>query len=124
MNVSAVSVFSVLAGANRPCAFFAARISPVSRSPMTYDEACTAGGGAIPGTRLVTTPAPASRGPPTTVVSSWAAEAGIAASVKHTAPATVAHTSRWRELPTARRRARVRGNRAMTGPGYRDGLGR
>src|SRR3954471_22438185 len=110
MNVKAVRVFSVLAGAYRPCAFFAARISPVSRSPRTYDDACTAGGAGMPGTRLVTTPGLVSSGPPITVESSPVAAAGVETSAKKAPPAAAAHSSR-----------RGRRSRRMTRQGYRDG---
>src|SRR3954452_9856860 len=86
MNVTAVSVLSVLAGAKRPCAFFAASTSPVSRSASTYDDARTAGGAVMPGTRLVTTPGRASSSPPTTGRAS--ADAAVGKPVVHASAPT------------------------------------
>ena len=56
MSVSAVRVFSVLAGSSRACGARAATTMPDVRSASTQDRAGTAGGARHPGGRLTMTP--------------------------------------------------------------------
>src|SRR6478735_6763414 len=66
MRVSAVSVFSVLAGRKRACGALAARTSPVVMSATSHEPHGIAGGAGTPAGRSTMTPGRPRASPPTT----------------------------------------------------------